>query len=107
MRSRTIPILVSVAALAATMLVAQEKKTSYSPVVLTESFAAVMQRMTAAKPGIMSRQKALLEQRYDLADRPAPGAVNNKPGRDAQRTQRRQRYVGFMPSRQARRPLLR
>lgn len=75
MKNRTILSLVSVAALAATILVAQEKKTSYSPVVLTESFAAVMQRMTAAKPAIMSRQKALLEQRYDLADRPAPGVT--------------------------------
>src|SRR5512145_1559207 len=75
MRNRTILFLVSVAALATTIVVAQEKKTSYSPVVLTESFAEVMQRMTAAKPAIMSRQKALLEQRYDLADRPAAGAT--------------------------------
>ncbi|MGK2858100.1 MAG: cytochrome B6 [Thermoanaerobaculia bacterium] len=75
MRKRTGLFLVSVATLAATILVAQEKKTSYSPVVLNESFAEVMQRMTAAKPAIMSRQKALLEQRYDLADRPAPGAT--------------------------------
>jgi cytochrome c peroxidase len=75
MRNRGILLLVSVAAFAATILVAQEKKTSYSPVVLTESFAEVMQRMTAAKPAIMSRQNALLEQRYDLANRPASGAT--------------------------------
>lgn len=75
MRNGTILSLVSVAALATTILVAQETKTSYSPVVLTESFAEVMQRMVAAKPAIMSRQKALLEQRYDLADRPASGAT--------------------------------
>ena len=32
-----------------------------------------MSRMTAAKPEIMKRHMALLEQRYDLGNRPAQG----------------------------------
>ncbi len=49
-------------------LVAQEKGTqpsSYSPVDIHESFASIMARMSAAKSGIMQRQQALLDERYD------------------------------------------
>src|SRR3954471_15479626 len=38
-----------------------------------ESFASTMQRMTSARPGIMAAQRTFLAERYDLADRPAPG----------------------------------
>src|SRR5262245_40314988 len=44
---------------------------SYSPVVMTESFQVVHDRMAKAKPEIMQRQMALLADRYDLSDRPA------------------------------------
>ena len=50
-----------------------KKPSSYSPVVVQEDFASVMSRMRAAKPAIMQRQKTLLEERYDLSDRPAVG----------------------------------
>jgi cytochrome c peroxidase len=43
------------------------------PVDIHESFSTIMNRMTAAKPEIMKRHMALLEQRYDLSDRPAQG----------------------------------
>jgi cytochrome c peroxidase len=43
-----------------------------------ESFAAVKARMSAAKPEIMKRQMALLEARYDLADRPIKGVTMSK-----------------------------
>ena len=46
---------------------------SYMPVVPTESFSSVMVRMQAEKPAIMQRQMALLRERYDLRDDPAPG----------------------------------
>lgn len=49
----------------------QPKGTSYAPVDLKEDFAAVMVRMKAAKPEIMTRQMDLLKQRYDLTNRPA------------------------------------
>jgi cytochrome c peroxidase len=44
---------------------------SYLPVVTTEPFATVKERMEKAKPEIMKRQMSLLEERYDLSDRPA------------------------------------
>lgn len=46
---------------------------SYAPVDIHESFSTILSRMTAAKPEIMKRHMALLEQRYDLSNRPASG----------------------------------
>jgi cytochrome c peroxidase len=63
-------------------LVAQDKiVSSYAPVDLHEAFATVMARMSSARPEIMKRQMALLAERYDLSDRPAPGVTmsRNKP----------------------------
>jgi len=50
-----------------------KKPSSYAPVDIHESFSAILSRMSAAKPQIMKRHMALLEQRYDLSDRPAQG----------------------------------
>ena len=47
--------------------------TSYAPVVITERFETIRQRMEGDKPKVMQRQRDLLEKRYDLADRPANG----------------------------------
>ena len=44
------------------------------PVDIHESFSTILSRMTAAKPEIMKRHMALLEQRYDLSNHPAQGA---------------------------------
>ncbi len=58
------------------LVFAQDKQpTSYAPVALTESFDDVKARMSAAKPAIMKRQMALLEERYDMSDRPAKGVT--------------------------------
>jgi cytochrome c peroxidase len=43
-----------------------------------EPFAAVVTRMSAAKPELARRQKALLESRYDLSDRPAQGVTMSR-----------------------------
>ena len=66
---------------------ADEQPTSYAPVALTESFDTVMARMAAAKPAIMKRQMMLLEERYDMADRPARGVTmtNGKAVQDGVR----------------------
>jgi len=53
-------------------------KTSYMPVVDKESFSAVHDRMSEAKPAVMKRQATLLAERYDLSDRPAAGAVMDR-----------------------------
>ncbi|MBN2445814.1 MAG: cytochrome B6 [Phycisphaerae bacterium] len=55
-----------------------KQPTSYAPVALTEPFDSVMARMSAAKPAIMERQMKLLEERYDMADRPAAGVTMTK-----------------------------
>ena len=51
--------------------------TSYLPVVEGD-FDAVLKKMSAAKPEVMKRQTALLEQRYDLANQPAPGVTMSR-----------------------------
>lgn len=81
---RPVSVLVGVAVLlgagsALTYAVAQQDSkepakrgaSSYLEVVITEPFAAIKDRMEKAKPEIMSRQKHLLEDRYDLSDRSA------------------------------------
>ena len=57
---------------------APAKKSSYAPVVDTESFATVRNRMSEAKAGVMKRQANLLAERYDLSNRPATGAVMDR-----------------------------
>jgi len=51
------------------------KPSSYSPVVITEDFGTIMAGMKAARPEIMKRQMDLLNERYDLSDRPAKGVI--------------------------------
>jgi len=53
-------------------------ESSYSPVVVKESFEAIMARMKAAKPEVMKRQMDLLSERYDLANRPASGVTMSR-----------------------------
>ena len=50
---------------------AEPVKNSYMPVVDKETFAAIHDRMVAAKPGVMKRQMDLLNERYDLSDHPS------------------------------------
>jgi cytochrome c peroxidase len=55
------------------------RKTSDQPVKpaapAKESFSALVARMEAAKPEILKRQAALLEERYDLGNKPASGVT--------------------------------
>ncbi len=63
------------------MVFAQESgklPSSYAPVNLNEDFATVMARMTAAKPDIMKRHLDLLNERYDLSNRPAAGVTMSR-----------------------------
>lgn len=72
-------LIVSLLALMSSGLVpAQDQPTSYAPVALKESFDAVKARMEAAKPEVMARQISLLEERYDLSDRPISGATSGR-----------------------------
>jgi cytochrome c peroxidase len=49
--------------------------TSYQPVAIDQTFSAVMAHDLAAKPGIEREHQAMLEERYDLSDRPARGVT--------------------------------
>ncbi|MGC9329567.1 MAG: cytochrome B6, partial [Candidatus Hinthialibacter sp.] len=51
---------------------------SYMPVKITEDFQTTMERMKAEKPEIRERHMALLEERYDLSDRPAEEATMSR-----------------------------
>ena len=55
-----------------------KKQSSYAPVVITEDFDSVVQRMKAEKPQIMKRQMDLLNERYDLTDRPTDGVTMSR-----------------------------
>ncbi len=57
---------------------AAKPPTSYMPVVTPEPFSSVLARMKAAKPQVMQRQRAHLEERYDLSNRPAPGMTMSR-----------------------------
>ncbi len=53
---------------------AQERgQTSYSPVDIKETFKTIFDRMVAAKPAVQKRHADLLNERYDLSNRPATG----------------------------------
>ena len=58
----------------------QDKKppTSYSPVVMGQSFDETVAKMRAAKPAIEAKHKALLQERYDMSDRPAKGVTMSR-----------------------------
>ena len=53
-------------------------ESSYSTVVIKESFESIMARMKAAKPEVMKRQMDLLDERYDLSNRPAAGVTMSR-----------------------------
>jgi len=56
----------------------EQRPSSYSPVVITEAFETIQKRMEAAKPQVMERQVQLLQERYDLSDRPARGVAMSR-----------------------------
>src|SRR5258705_8645150 len=68
-------ILLGVAAVPAALRPQQAPatKSSYQFPVAEDPFRVVFARVTAAKAGVMARQMALLNSRYDLSDHPAAG----------------------------------
>jgi len=75
---RALPLVLSLALGGAASAAQEEKPTSYLPVAITEDFHSVMQRLAGEKDKVMQTQKALLEQRYDLADRPVEGVTMSR-----------------------------
>ena len=58
--------------------IAQRGESSYAPVSNEQDLSQVMQKMQGEKAAIMARQMALLEERYDLSDRPVAGAAMSR-----------------------------
>lgn len=54
---------------------ANRQPSSYAPVDIHETFQAVFARMSAAKADVMRRQMDLLNERYDLGNRPVEGVM--------------------------------
>ncbi len=55
-----------------------KKKSSYMPVDIEEDFTSIMSRLKAEKPSVMKRQMDLLNERYDLSNRPAKGVTMSR-----------------------------
>ena len=53
-------------------------KTSYMPVDITEPFSAIFARLSAQKPDVTREHMALLNERYDLSNRPAAGVTMDR-----------------------------
>src|SRR6266481_3268016 len=62
-------------------------KTSYMPIDISEPFSAIFARLSAQKPEVTREHMALLNERYDLSDRPAAGVTmdRTKPVQDGVR----------------------
>ncbi len=68
----------SIGAIAALGAVVAVAASSYLPVDGADDFPGVLRRLRAAKPGVMTRQMELLEQRYDLSDHRAAGVTMSR-----------------------------
>src|SRR6202011_3431563 len=53
-------------------------KSSYMPVEITEPFSAIFTRLSAQKPEVTREHMALLNERYDLSNRPAAGVTMDR-----------------------------
>ena len=61
---------------------------SYTPVVDKRSFEATLKKMSEGKAGVMAKQRKLLEERYDLSNKPSSDAKmdRSKPIQEGVRT---------------------
>ncbi|OGW35059.1 MAG: cytochrome B6 [Nitrospirae bacterium GWD2_57_9] len=57
---------------------AGKKASSYLPVDIEEDFTSTMSRLKGEKSGVMKRQMDLLNERYDLSNRPAKGVTMSR-----------------------------
>jgi cytochrome c peroxidase len=78
-KSRWVRLQFLVAVLMVTLAAAfAQGATSYAPVDIKEDFAATMARMKAAKPGVEKKHADLLNERYDLSNRPVQGVTMSR-----------------------------
>src|SRR5882757_8941181 len=53
-------------------------KSSYMPVDIAEPFSAIFARLSAQKPEVTREHMALLNERYDLSNRPVTGVTMDR-----------------------------
>src|SRR5438445_9791441 len=53
-------------------------KSSYAPVDITEPFSAILARLSAQKPAVEREHMAVLNERYDLSNRPGAGVTMDR-----------------------------
>jgi len=53
-------------------------KSSYAQVDITEPFSAILARLSAQKPAVELEHTAVLNERYDLSNRPAAGVTMDR-----------------------------
>src|SRR5256886_826889 len=51
---------------------------SYAPVEITEPFSSILARLSAQKPAVEREHMAVLDERYDLSNRPAAGVTMDR-----------------------------
>jgi cytochrome c peroxidase len=68
-------IAVAVLTVAGVAFAQNYEKNTYMPVVIEDDFQTIMASDAKAKAAVMKRQMALLEDRYDLSDRPMKGVM--------------------------------
>jgi cytochrome c peroxidase len=51
---------------------------SYAPVTIVEPFSAILERLSAQKPAVEQEHIAVLNERYDLSNRPATGVTMDR-----------------------------
>lgn len=56
----------------------EKRRSSYAPVDIKEDFATIKAQKEAGKAEVMKRQMELLNERYDLSDRPAKGITMSR-----------------------------
>src|ERR1700756_6079645 len=54
-------------------------KSSYMQVEINEPFSAIFARLSAQKPDVTREHMAILNERYDLSNRPAAGVTMDRP----------------------------
>ena len=66
-------------------------KSSYMQVEITEPFSAILSRLSAQKPAVEREHMAVVNERYDLSNRPASGVTmdRTKPVQEGVRSQAR------------------
>jgi hypothetical protein len=57
---------------------AERGQSSYMPVDITEPFASIRARLSAAKPAVEQEHNAVLNERYDLSDHAAAGVTMDR-----------------------------